>query len=229
MKKILVFGFLLSSLIIAFSGAQATLIYDNGSPSVVPGSEMTSWIQAEDFSLASNQDVTDIRFWAIIANYTDKNGVKHDGTYTGSITWQIYSNNAGQLDTLLASGSVNVPLPNNPYVETDYGPCYQFDFSIDPYPLVEGTYWLGLHNGPLTTTEFSDFYWHFTDSNDTLTSQQYYLPIYPDGPGPWQNSQGCYEHAFQLYDNAPLPGAVWLLGSGLAGLGLWRGRKRIKS
>ena len=27
----------------------------------------------------------------------------------------------------------------------------------------------------------------------------------------------------------PLPGAVWLLGSGLACLGFWRGRKRFKA
>ena len=44
-------------------------------------------------------------------------------------------------------------------------------------------------------------------------------------PGFWDTSSDAN---VQIY-GTPLPGTLLLLGSGLAGLGLWRGRKRFKS
>jgi hypothetical protein len=97
---------------------------------------------------------------------------------------------------------------------------YQYDFYIGPQALPAGNYWLGLHNGPLNTYDIDlcDFYWQTTDSNGTVTGHEFE----PDGVNTvWRSNFS--EHAFQLYSNTvPLPGAIWLVGSGLLGIMGWR-------
>ena len=68
MKKML-FGLGVVGLgLLAVGDARASfveVIYDNGGPNQLGGSEMTRFIQAEDFVLSAATKFTDVRFWSL--------------------------------------------------------------------------------------------------------------------------------------------------------------------
>src|SRR5205807_4731639 len=158
------------------------LIYDNGAPNQDSGDEATHWIEAEDFTFAAPAIITDVRFWSV------------EGTpgYNGSITWTIYNNGVNQPGTAVATGNtalvtrtptgMTCVCAGNNYTEV------QNDFSIGPVALATGTYWLGMHNGPLTHDTLDHFYWETTNVNTTITGRSDETPFH----GNWQET--FYEH-----------------------------------
>lgn len=205
---------LVAALLLTVSTTQAALIYDNGAPNGSNGNEMTQWIQTEDFALAAPVALTDVRFWAV---------EEIQGAYQGSIVYSIYGDNAGAPGALLYRATV---VPTVAYDhDATFGSSYQFDFSVGTINLGAGTYWLGLHNGPLTTTSRENLYWETTAGNLTSTAREDVAPF--DDSGWFNNAQ---EHAFQLFANVgpvvPAPGAI-LLGSIGTGLVTWLRRRRM--
>jgi hypothetical protein len=194
---------------IALRSAQAVLLYDNGAPDQQNGNEMTQWIQAEDFTLGGAAVLGSVQFWDL----------EQSGAFQGSIIWQIYSNSgSNQPGALLFSGTA-LNLTHTATGLNGPGGLMEFvdTFDVGAVSLTAGTFWLGLHNGPLTTTNRVEFYWETTALNGRAGGQE---DIAPFGDGFTANGQ---EKAFLL--NGTVGGSVpdtgtsgLLLGLGLLGV-----------
>jgi hypothetical protein len=197
----------------AIGTAQAsTLVWDNGGPAVIHqgGSNMSDTFQAEDFILTVATDLSGVTFWDL------EGGV---GEYNGSIFWRLATNLGGSPnDAGVIAGGTATP------TRTASGTVLGFnqvrnDFSIAVNGVAAGSYWLELHNGPLTTTAFTDYYWSFAEAGGANLMSN---PGQEKGLNPltgWTTNDS--EHAYNLQGTAavvvaPEPGTTVLLLAGLA-------------
>ncbi len=201
------------------SPAYAGVVWDNGVPASVTtgGSEMSDTLQAEDFRLTGTTNLTGIEFWNLQASSAD---------YTGSIFWEILGN-GGTLPNSTVYGS-GTATPTQTAAGTVLG-YNQYDdkFTISVSGLAAGTYWLALHNGALTSTAYTDFYWTWAElgggsnGGTNAGAEQQLSPL----AGFSTNDD---EHAFNLTGTvspAPEPGTIGMMLAALGGLTLLRRRK----
>ena len=182
---------------------------------------MTQWIQANSFTLGSAATVGSVEFWSAVDPTV--------GVYNGSISWAIYADAGGSPGATVASGNtsaVNMTATGNVVA----GFLSEFDntFSIGSVSLAAGSYWLGLHNGPLSDQSRAEYYWETTSADIGTVGME---SIAPFTGGFTSNVQW---HAFNLFSattSVPEPSSLTSAGAAvLAGLGLtfWR-RRRVMS
>ncbi len=169
--------------VLSLAVAHAAPIVMNGAPTNASGNEMTSYIQAEDFQLDGYTTLTGARIWGFAFEDIGSG-------FLGTISWQIYSSDGGQPGSLLHFGEAT-PLVSAGAPNCCDGTAMELYFSLPGLGLEAGTYWFGVHNGPLTSTDPEYFYWQTAANNATLRGMQQMLP-----GGAWTSTN--LEHAFEL-------------------------------
>ena len=192
---------------LALSAAQlsfAALVYDNGSPDQLSGTQMSETLVAEDFSLTASATISSFRFWSIQSTPAD---------YLGSVYWAVYSNVGGAPGAVLFGNTAVTSTAAVTGNSTGFGYAeYLFNVDVADFTIGAGTYWLGLHNGPSVATVASEMLWSTTASMIGAESQ------YLDSTFAWV---GAGTHLAFVLDGSvvpevPEPGTLALALVGLA-------------
>ncbi|MSV34964.1 MAG: PEP-CTERM sorting domain-containing protein [Bryobacterales bacterium] len=179
---------------------------------------MSDFIQGDNFVLAFTTNLTAVRFWDMELSAAD---------YSGSIFWEI-RNNAASVPggTVLGTGTAT---PTRTAAGSALGlNIFQNDFAITVNNVAAGTYWLVLHNGPLASTTFSDYYWAWTavGGANAATDRGVEKSLNPLAVNWSTNGQ---EHAFLISGDAvgiPEPGTLVFISTGIAAMGWARRQSR---
>ncbi len=224
MKRLLMIGILMPLLC---SIGTASILYNNGSPNQASADSISDTLVAEDLPISAAATITGFEFWDI------EGGA---GSYNGSIAWILYSNvsnlpgvivaqglasTAGQI-TRTATANTNV----NGFAEVDNVVNATASLTSGSLTLAAGTYWLGLHDGPLGTTTFQDFYWETTDTNATIFGVGQDLTV---ANQPFVDT--TQEHAFNVSGDllvTPEPASIALMAAGMVGVAIFGRRKESR-
>jgi hypothetical protein len=182
--------FRLTALAIALASSQASFavtVYDNGGPNGAPGTGLSEFRVADNFTLGADFNITKLVFWSVQSSAAD---------YLGSLSWSVYSGGA-------APGASQFSGTASP-VAAAVGPSsvpgltvYAFDIPVS-FTLAAGTYWLGLNNNPLNSGNPTNMSWATTATGAGPTG------VYLDA-GVWVDSTN--EHAFRIEGVAAVPEA----------------------
>lgn len=203
---------------LAFSiSAQAALIFDNGAPTTLGARDVSLFRSADDFTLASGQTVAGIQFFY---SWTSPPVSEPAANFSGTITYVIYNDNAGNIGAQIASGTASglastftgiiFPGSNAKINEVQIN-------LASAVALGAGTYWLELHEGPtVSTVDGTNIGWILA-ANTGNAKQGLAANGLP-------TNSVSNELSFRLYDTAfgatgvPEPSSLALMAAGLAAL-----------
>jgi hypothetical protein len=197
------------------SGAQAATVFDNGGPAD-NGNEVSQWVQAEDFTLASAANLTGakVNLFTFGASLTDV-----------PLNYYIFAHDGNNPGGLLASGTGNsVTITEN---GVGYGgrTIYAVSFNfVDAFSAAANTtYWFGIH----ATDQFNraEIYFASSAANGTNSAESY-LGSFNN----WNNNGA--EHSFSLQGDfgsavpEPTTWAMMIVGFGTVGTMVRTSRRR---
>ena len=215
-RQLFAFSAALIALTTATAAAAAT-VYDNGGPDANGGNDATQWVQAEDFSFASDTAVTGAGVYLA--------GFDGLGNYDGNFSFGIFADAGGTPGSQLLSGSVapSISDTGTPWCCGGNSYLFQFGFGSTFNALAGQTYYLGFHAS--SNFDRDDIYWVTTALNATNTGVESDQGTFDN----WANNGA--EHAFFLTDGMaavpePSAWALLILGMGTVGAAMRR-RKQV--
>lgn len=171
----------------ALGSLRAAVVFDNGAPDRLDGYEFTHWIDANQFSLGAAQILTSIHLWEAEAS----------PTFYGLMRWEIRANTGGNTPgaVLFSGTSTNLVRTATGLLVHGFLPEYDITFDLPaPVTLSAGSYWLTLHNGPLSNTEPRDIFWETTLNGNLASSLSDEAPF----DGIWDNNSSLDDPNSQL-------------------------------
>jgi PEP-CTERM motif-containing protein len=208
-----------SMLALGLAGSAHAAIIGNGPPNQTGGSDLNAFLEADNFTLAGSNTITQIKYWTLQNTLAD---------YAGTTDWGFYTDASGVPGTALFSGNTMATgVATGAMTQGLNEFAYTFAVNIVLGP---GNYWLVLHNGPSNNIPNTMYYWAW--SSDTGNSQSMDVmqmvaaPV--PGPNPPTWSGNFTELAFELTATptvVPEPASMALVGGGL--FAAWFVRRKI--
>jgi hypothetical protein len=221
---------LLATVVLSTVPLRASVIFNNGSPNQLDGSNITGFVAADDFVLGSPATLGGGSFWSS-ANF-DPFG----SSFAGTIGWAILADSGGSPGSILFSGSDSSPALTDTG-NTIFGTHeWRIDFSFGSVNLNAGTYWLALHEGALgTPDDGTTIFWDTTGSQTASVGQ---ISADLSAQSGWSanglNGGSNSDLSFLLNGtggppstSTPEPGTVSLVGVTVFGICLFARRRRV--
>jgi len=186
--------------------AQASTI-GNGPPNQSGGSDLNSFLEADNFNSGGNTGITHVQFWALATGLAD---------FTGTVGWGFYTDAAGTPGVAVASGNSAATMVATGAAQTLGLDEYAVNFDVNVPVATNTVYWLVLHNGPSNTDPGTSFYWAWS-SGASGNSQNQFL-----GDTAWVGNDA--ELAFQV-TAVPEPASLSLIAGGL--ITGWMKRRKL--
>ena len=180
-------------------GANAAQIFDNGTPDLQNGFEMSNWIEADQFILTTGATVQSVKFWDL----------ERIGFFQSTIPWAIYSNSGSNKPGSLIASGVSSNLTHILTGRNDGFGYIEFvsTFDITPVSLPAGTYWLALHNGPFSY-RIQQVYWETANHPSTIPSQCDIAPFNGNWLNNFSSNNPAPKLAFQLTGTVITPATL---------------------
>jgi hypothetical protein len=177
-----------AAILLSVTAAGAETLFDNGAPSLLEGNEMTYWREADSFTITEPVILGAVRFWELQARAS---------SFYGSFLWEIRANSATNTPGVLLATGTSTGLARIPTGRAAFViyPEFVNTFELPSVPLSPGTYWLVLHNGPLSNTATRDIFWETAVNPGVEPSLSQAAPF----TGAWRGNGPASKNAFQLF------------------------------
>ena len=181
------FAILFLALLMGGPWARAGVLFDNGAPNLIDGSEMTHWIDANQFSFTQSTILWQVRFWDAEAS----------ASFQGTVFWEICANSPSSTPGAVLFSGLSTGVVHTSTGRVISPSLLEFvdNFSIASISLAPGNYWLVLHNGPLSNNADLNIFWESATNPSTVPSLSDMAPF----TGNWLSNGSGSQLAFQLY------------------------------
>jgi hypothetical protein len=211
--KTTIIGGILTAVLLAPGMASASFVLDTGVPT--GGStyvlSAAQWVAGE-FSVTAGTDITDLSAYL----------TQGAGSVGDTFTFDIYS--TATSFTGRATGRTSVFTATGTFTQNGWNTT-----AVDWTPTTTGDYWLALQVGPTNSTKGLDLPGETSASTGTAPALGFaYLG---SGTSSEYTTVGAPSVGLEVTAGSPvpLPPALWLLGSGILGLGSMARRRRAGS